>query len=107
MTLSIARFRTQHPQSPVGIEIVSWWIKLTTLPMTGFGEEIEVMKSLQKPRKITLHGDDGNHYVFLGKPKDDLRKDARLMDFNAIINKLLKKNSESRKRQLRTQFELA
>lgn len=39
--------------------------------------------------------------MFLGKPRDDLRKDARLMDLNAIINKLLKGNSESRKRQLR------
>ena len=42
--------------------------------------------------------------MFLGKPKDDLRKDARLMDLNAIINKLLKGNSESRRRQLRTSF---
>lgn len=39
--------------------------------------------------------------MFLGKPKDDLRKDARIMDLNSIINKLLKANSESRRRQLR------
>ncbi|KAJ3740901.1 hypothetical protein DFH05DRAFT_1404822 [Lentinula detonsa] len=66
----------------------------------GFAEEIEIMHSLAKPRKITIHGSDGQTYMFLGKPKDDLRKDARLMDFNAIINKLLKANSESRRRQL-------
>lgn len=59
------------------------------------------MRSLAKPRKITIKGSDGQIYMFLGKPKDDLRKDARLMDFNAIINKLLKANSESRRRQLR------
>ena len=59
------------------------------------------MRSLAKPRKITISGSDGNVYMFLGKPKDDLRKDARLMDFNSIINKLLKSNSESRRRQLR------
>lgn len=59
------------------------------------------MRSLAKPRKITIHGSNGQTYMFLGKPKDDLRKDARLMDFNAIINKLLKANSESRRRQLR------
>ncbi|KAG2369791.1 hypothetical protein BDR07DRAFT_1447599 [Suillus spraguei] len=51
---------------------------------TVFYDEIEIMHSLAKPRKIT----------------DDLRKDARLMDFNGIINKLLKTNSESRRRQL-------
>ena len=59
------------------------------------------MRSLAKPRKITIRGSNGQIYMFLGKPKDDLRKDARLMDFNAIINKLLKANSESRRRQLR------
>ena len=59
------------------------------------------MKSLAKPRKITITGSDGKKYMFLGKPKDDLRKDARLMDFNSIINKLLRTNSESRRRQLR------
>jgi len=60
------------------------------------------MHSLAKPRKITVQGSDGAVYMFLGKPKDDLRKDARLMDFNGIINKLLKTNSDSRRRQLRT-----
>lgn len=60
------------------------------------------MRSLARPRKLTIMGSDGKTYVFLGKPKDDLRKDARLMDFNAIINKQLKSNSESRRRQLCT-----
>lgn len=64
------------------------------------------MRSLAKPRKITIRGSNGQIYMFLGKPKDDLRKDARLMDFNAIINKLLKANSESRRRQLRTYLPL-
>lgn len=58
------------------------------------------MKSLARPRKITLQGSNGQVYMFLGKPKDDLRKDARLMDFNSIINKLLKTNSDSRRRRL-------
>ncbi|KAF8659134.1 hypothetical protein AX16_001904, partial [Volvariella volvacea WC 439] len=65
-----------------------------------FEDEIDIMKSLAKPRKITIRGSNGQIYMFLGKPKDDLRKDARLMEFNAIINKLLKANSESRRRQL-------
>ncbi len=59
------------------------------------------MSSLQKPKKITIIGSDGQHYIFLCKAKDDLRKDSRLMDFNAMINKLLRKDSESRKRRLR------
>ncbi|KAJ3568764.1 hypothetical protein NP233_g5503 [Leucocoprinus birnbaumii] len=74
----------------------------SNLPMfSDFYDEIDIMRSLAKPRKISIRGTDGQTYTFLGKPKDDLRKDARLMEFNSIINKQLKANSESRKRQLR------
>lgn len=72
----------------------------------GFSDEIIIMSSLQKPRKISIRGSDGKDYPFLCKPKDDLRKDARLMEFNSMINKLLKKDSESRKRNLRKWFEI-
>ncbi|GAA5921352.1 hypothetical protein JCM1841_002451 [Sporobolomyces salmonicolor] len=65
-----------------------------------FEDQINIMSSLQKPRKITVRGDDGKLYSFLCKPKDDLRKDARLMEFNAMIIKLLKKDSEARSRKL-------
>lgn len=44
-----------------------------------FNDEIEIMHSLAKPRKLTVNGSDGIKYMFLAKPKDDLRKDARLM----------------------------
>ena len=72
------------------------------LTFVVLSDEIEIMRSLAKPRKITITGSDGQIYSFLGKPKDDLRKDSRLMDFNAILNKLLKSDSDSRRRQLRT-----
>ncbi|PWN50671.1 hypothetical protein IE53DRAFT_394976 [Violaceomyces palustris] len=65
-----------------------------------FEDQIDVMNSLQKPRKIVIVGSDGKRYPFLCKPKDDLRKDARLMEFDSMINKLLQSNSESRKRSL-------
>lgn len=59
------------------------------------------MSSLVRPKRVTIKGSDGNLYSFLCKPKDDLRKDARLMDLFSMINKMLKANSESRRRQLR------
>ncbi|GJE85010.1 serine/threonine-protein kinase [Phanerochaete sordida] len=65
-----------------------------------FQDEVEIMNSLAKPRKITIVGSDGRQYSFLGKPKDDLRKDARIMDFNAVINKQLKANANTRRRQM-------
>lgn len=46
------------------------------------------MASLQKPKKISLKGSDGRSYTMMCKPKDDLRKDCRLMEFNCLINKV-------------------
>ncbi|ORY85369.1 hypothetical protein BCR35DRAFT_264576 [Leucosporidium creatinivorum] len=66
----------------------------------SFDDTIVIMTSLQRPRKITVWGSDGRQYSFLCKPKDDLRKDARLMEFNSMIIKLLKKDGDARNRRL-------
>ncbi|KAE8348829.1 protein kinase [Aspergillus coremiiformis] len=63
-------------------------------------DDAQVLNSLQKPRKIGVRGSDGKIYNILCKPKDDLRKDQRLMEFNNMINRLLKRNVESSKRRL-------
>jgi len=69
--------------------------------IAGFEDKIVLLPSLQRPRKITIRGTDGELYIFLCKPKDDLRRDCRVMEFNALVNKLLKKDPESRRRQLK------
>lgn len=66
----------------------------------SFMDEVLVLNSLQRPRKISIRGSDGRIYALLCKPKDDLRKDQRLMEFNAMINRSLKKDSECSKRRL-------
>ncbi|XP_011329801.1 serine/threonine-protein kinase ATR isoform X3 [Ooceraea biroi] len=63
-------------------------------------ENVVIMPSLQRPRRITLRGSDGKRYLFMCKPKDDLRKDFRLMEFNDIVNKYLQNDPESRQRRL-------
>lgn len=68
--------------------------------ISSFLDEVLVLNSLQKPRKISIRGSDGHVYALLCKPKDDLRKDQRLMEFNAMINRALKKDAESSKRHL-------
>jgi serine/threonine-protein kinase ATR len=65
-----------------------------------FLDEVLILSSLQKPRKLTARGSDGKIYGLLCKPKDDLRKDQRLMEFNSMINRSLKRDAESSKRQL-------
>ncbi|OKL62432.1 hypothetical protein UA08_02676 [Talaromyces atroroseus] len=63
-------------------------------------DEALVLNSLQKPRKISIIGTDGKVYSLLCKPKDDLRKDQRLMEFNNMINGFLKKDVDSIKRRM-------
>ncbi|KAG2194555.1 hypothetical protein INT47_006514 [Mucor saturninus] len=66
----------------------------------GIDSNITVMYSLQKPKRITIQGSDGKKYRFLVKTDDDLRKDARTMEFNYAINSFLKKNPKSRDNEL-------
>ncbi|SZF04158.1 unnamed protein product [Blumeria hordei] len=68
--------------------------------ISSFSDEVMVLSSLQKPRKLTARGSDGKNYGLMCKPKDDLRKDQRLMEFNGMINRSLKRDAESSRRQL-------
>ncbi|XP_045440081.1 serine/threonine-protein kinase ATR isoform X4 [Pipistrellus kuhlii] len=68
--------------------------------IASFDDTVEILASLQKPKKISLKGTDGKFYIMMCKPKDDLRKDCRLMEFNSLINKCLRKDAESRRREL-------
>ncbi|PIA56742.1 hypothetical protein AQUCO_00700831v1 [Aquilegia coerulea] len=70
--------------------------------IVGIKDEAEILSSLQRPKKVIFIGSDGVEHPFLCKPKDDLRKDARMMEFMAMINRLLSKYPESRRRKLYT-----
>lgn len=63
-------------------------------------DELTVLPSLQKPRRISFIGSDGNQYMMMCKAKDDLRKDFRFMEFNNVVNRYLRKDPESRQRGL-------
>lgn len=66
----------------------------------AINDEARVLNSLQKPRRIGIRGSDGKTYFLLCKPNDDLRKDQRLMEYNALINRFLKRDLQSSTRQL-------
>nr|ODO02228.1 serine/threonine-protein kinase ATR [Cryptococcus depauperatus CBS 7855] len=88
LPISSETVKTHHPFPNTPVEILD------------VDDRVEIMPSLQRPKKLVFIGNDGRKYSFLCKPHDDLRKDARLMDLNTMINKLLKSASESRRRQL-------
>ncbi|KAJ0177282.1 hypothetical protein K1T71_007291 [Dendrolimus kikuchii] len=68
--------------------------------IAGIDETITILPSLQKPRKVTLKGSDGKSYIIMLKPRDDLRKDYRLMEFNGVVNRFLQDAPETRRRRL-------
>eukprot|EP00873_Tetraselmis_striata_P024237 jgi/Tetstr1/444501/TSEL_032380.t1 len=72
--------------------------RVTTIQ--SINKEVEVMASLQKPKKIVFMGSDAQPYTFLAKPKDDLRKDQRLMELATALNRLFVKHPASRQRNL-------
>ena len=57
--------------------------------------------SLQRPKKVCIRGSDGGEFNFLCKPKDDLRKDARVIEVLTAANRMLHKSSNCRRRKLR------
>jgi serine/threonine-protein kinase ATR len=69
----------------------------------SFKEEATVMHSKAKPKKITLETTAGETVNYLCKQEKngDLRKDARLMEFNAVINRMLQRDVSGRHRRLR------
>lgn len=70
------------------------------ITINAFEDDVLVLNSLAKPRRLKALASNGQHYGLLCKPKDDLRKDQRLMEFNGMINRSLKRDAESSRRQL-------
>ena len=68
--------------------------------LASIDDNVQVMRSLVQPKKVTFRGTNGRRYSFLCKPKDDLRRDCRLLDVNNLLNKLFMKDPECRKRNL-------
>jgi len=69
--------------------------------VAGVDDGVAVLASLQRPKKVTLLGSDGAAYAFLAKPKDDLRKDARMMEVAGTANALFARAAPARARGLR------
>lgn len=92
MTVTLPSLSGPHPNHNPFVQ--------TAVFVTGFDNKIEILASLQKPKRIAIRGSDGKLYDFMCKAKDDLRIDCRLMEFNSLVNKYLYHDPESRRRHL-------
>ncbi|KAK4536577.1 hypothetical protein CDCA_CDCA09G2602 [Cyanidium caldarium] len=100
LRLRLPLHSSRQPESTSGVEEEGLPLDAPTL--MDVDEDIVVMNSLMKPKRIGLVGSDGRVYPFLFKREDagDMRKDARLMDLLTVVNWLLRKAPEARQRAL-------
>lgn len=68
-----------------------------------FITNVQVITSKQRPRKITMRGNDGKDYVFLLKGHEDLRQDERVMQLFGLVNALLVRDPQTKKHDLKIQ----
>jgi FKBP12-rapamycin complex-associated protein len=62
-----------------------------------------VITSKQRPRKLSITGDNGKEYMFLLKGHEDLRQDERVMQLFRLVNTLLANDAVTFKRHLSIQ----
>ena len=61
--------------------------------------EYSVFKSLKKPKKITIKGNNGKHYYIICK-KEDVRQDDQYMQFAQTMKYMLNNDAEASKRNM-------
>ncbi|XP_030522831.1 uncharacterized protein LOC115735623 [Rhodamnia argentea] len=73
---------------------------LTVLPnavtISSFSEQVTIISTKTKPKKINIIGSDGQSYPYLLKGREDLRLDARIMQLLHAIDSLLHSSRTTR-----------
>ena len=89
-----------HVQLPHGAVTGSASLFGAAATIEAIEPEITVIQSLQKPKRITMRSSAGTTHHFLCKAKDETRKDSRMMEYSAMINRLLSKTPSGKLRKL-------
>ncbi|KAH9295237.1 hypothetical protein KI387_038825, partial [Taxus chinensis] len=71
--------------------------------IAGFAPQLVVITSKQRPRKLSIHGSDGDDYAFLLKGHEDLRQDERVMQLFGLVNTLLANSRQTAEKDLSIQ----
>ncbi|KAL5562538.1 hypothetical protein UlMin_032285 [Ulmus minor] len=68
--------------------------------IASFLEQVDILSTKTKPKKLVILGSDGQRYTYLLKGREDLRLDARIMQLLQAINGFLHSSSDTRSRSL-------
>ncbi|XP_031125880.1 serine/threonine-protein kinase SMG1-like [Ipomoea triloba] len=61
--------------------------------IASFSDQITILSTKTKPKKLLIVGSDGEKYIYLLKGREDLRLDARIMQLLQAINGFLHSSS--------------
>ncbi|KAK6240492.1 hypothetical protein SCA6_005881 [Theobroma cacao] len=61
--------------------------------IASFSEQVTILSTKTKPKKLVILGSDGKTYTYLLKGREDLRLDARIMQLLQAINSFLHSSS--------------
>lgn len=92
--------RVTLPSVPDPLKMKNHRAFSSVITIAKIDETVEMMNSLQRPKKIVLVGSNGVRYKILCKSHDDVRKDARLMDLTFTIDSMLQRDDKAFKRRL-------
>ena len=68
--------------------------------IASFSEQVAILSTKTKPKKIVILGSDGQKYTYLLKGREDLRLDARIMQLLQAFNGFLRSSPETRSHSL-------
>ncbi|KAF9910745.1 hypothetical protein BX616_010795, partial [Lobosporangium transversale] len=72
----------------------------TGVTIQSFEQQVVVIPTKTKPKKLALIGSDGKRYTYLFKGLEDLHLDERVMQLLRISNGMLQRDKDSNSRQL-------
>lgn len=79
----------------------SYRVDGTYVRIDRFVPNVQIINSKQRPRKLTLRGNDGKEYMYLLKGHEDLRQDERVMQLFGLVNALLVRDPQTKGQDLK------
>jgi len=70
------------------------------ITISNFGQNVLVLGSLRRPKRLTMHGSNEKSYNVLAKGIEDLRLDQRIEQLYSLMNEIFTSDAECLKRDL-------
>ncbi|GAU90192.1 DNA dependent Protein Kinase catalytic subunit [Ramazzottius varieornatus] len=68
--------------------------------IVAFGDEVLILGSKQRPKRIVFRGDDEKDYFYLVKGGEDIRLDQRVEQLFVLMNRIFSQDADCAKRRL-------